>query len=147
MEKENKFINKEKDYSNLILKVESRPASELVKHKEGPGRRFVFSDHKNNPEGQIYTIVRVVENVDNPEQHIEDHEHDVDSLWMFEGDKSDLTGLRVEVRLGEQKFVLDSPTSVYIPARVKHNYRFISGSGRYTNIVLTKGKEYDKVTK
>lgn len=149
MEKENAIIKKEeeKDYSNLILKVESRSSAELTKHKEGPGTRFVFSDHNNNPEGQIYTIVRVVEDVDNPEQHFEDHEHNVDSLWLFEGDKPDLTGLKIEVKLGNQKFILDSPASIYIPAGVTHNYRFILGSGRYTNIVLTKGGDYNKAIK
>lgn len=135
------------DYSKYILKVESRSSSELVKHKEGPGRRYVFSDQNNNPDGQVYTIVRVVENVDNPEQHFEDHAHDVDSLWLFEGDQNDLTGLKVEIKLDNQKFILDSPASVYIPAGLAHNYRFISGSGRYTNIVLVKGGNYNKTIK
>ena len=135
------------DYSKYILKVESRSASELVKHKEGPGKRYVFSNQNNNPEGRVYTIVRVVENVNNPEQHFEDHAHDVDSLWLFEGDKPDLTGLKIEVKLGDQKFVLDTPASIYIPAGLNHNYRFISGSGRYTNIVLTEGGNYNKATK
>lgn len=138
---------KEIDYSKLILKVKAKSASELTKHKHGPGERFVFSDHENNPDGKVYTIVRVVENVDNPEQHIEDHEHPVDSLWLFEGDKPDLTGLKVEVKLGDKKFTLDSPASVYIPAGITHNYRFIRGSGRYTNIVLVEGGEYNKAIK
>lgn len=135
------------DYSKYILKVESRSSSELVKHKKGPGKRFVFSDQNNNPEGQVYAIVRVVENVDNPEQHFEDHTHDVDSLWLFEGNKNDLTGLKIEVKLGDQEFVLDSPVSIYIPAGLIHNYRLISGSGSYTNIVLVKGGDYNQVTK
>jgi len=138
---------KETDYSKLILDVKVKSASELTKHKNGPGKRYVFSDHENNPNGNVYTIVRVVENVDNPEQHIDDHEHPVDSLWLFEGDKPDLTGLQVEVKLGNSKFVLDSPASVYIPSGVMHNYRFIKGSGRYTNIVLVQGAEYNKAIK
>ena len=146
---EQKMPNQEREfnYSELILEVKSKSASELTKHKHGPGERYVFSDHENNPQGKVYTIVRVVENVNNPEQHIEDHEHPVDSLWLFEGDKSDLTGLKVEVKLGDKKFILDSPASVYIPAGVIHNYRFINGSGRYTNIVLVQGGEYNKAIK
>jgi hypothetical protein len=51
----------------LILGIEARSAEELTKHTAGPGTRYVFSDHNNNPDGNIYTILRVVENVDNPE--------------------------------------------------------------------------------
>lgn len=131
------------DYSHLILPVREESSEVLKKHTAGPGKRFVFSDQKNNPTGNIYAITRVVENVDNPESHIEDHAHDVDSLWLFEGANPDLRGLRVEVKLGDEKFILDSPASIFIPAGVVHNYRFISGSGRYTNIVLAKGGDYN----
>jgi 2-isopropylmalate synthase len=129
-----------------ILKVTSRGASELIKHRNGPGERFVFSDHNNNPDSGIYTIVRVVRDVENPEMHIDDHYHDVDSLWLFEGDQDDLTGLTVAVKLGENWQEISSPASVFIPAKVIHNYRFIKGSGRYTNIVLAPGGRYNTCT-
>ena len=49
-----------------ILKVEQRSASELKKHYEEVGERFVFVDHKNNPDAGMYVIVREVKNVKNP---------------------------------------------------------------------------------
>ena len=70
---------------NLILNIEARSAEELIKHTKGPGTRYVFSDHKNNPEGNIYVIMRTVENVDRPEMHIEPHVHDFESLFIFKG--------------------------------------------------------------
>lgn len=130
--------------SPLILRVEARSSSELGKHTAGPGTRFVFSDHRNNPGGNIYAITRVVQDVDRPEMHIEDHAHDVDSLWLFEGDRPDLTGLSVEVKLDGVWHPVDSPASIYLPAGVVHNYRFVRGSGRYTNIVLAKGGDYNR---
>jgi len=143
-----KFIGKnKKDYSKLILEVQTRSATELVKHKSGPGLRFVFSDHKNNPGGQIYSIVRVVKNVRSPKPHVESHAHPVDSLWMFEGNTPKLTGLKAEVNLDDHIFIVNSPASVYIPAGVAHSYRFISGSGKFINIVLTGGAAYNKITK
>lgn len=132
---------------SLILPVREESSAVLRKHADGPGKRFVFSDQKNNPQGNIYAITRVVENVDNPEPHFEDHSHNVASLWLFEGSNPNLSGLRVEVKLGDEKFILDSPASIYIPAGVNHNYRFIFGSGRYTNVVLAKGGDYNSVTK
>ena len=49
--------------SEFVLPVRAEAANELSGHKEGPGKRFVFSDEKNNPNGEVYTIVREVKNV------------------------------------------------------------------------------------
>ena len=83
------------------MDVVARSAEELIKHTKGPGTRFVFSDHKNNPEGNIYVIMREVHDVDPPEMHIEAHVHDYESLFIFKGSNPDMTGLEVEVLLGE----------------------------------------------
>ena len=83
----------------LILDIEARSAEELIKHSKGPGTRYVFSDHNNNPEGNIYVIMRTVANVDHPEMHIEPHQHDFESLFIFKGVNPDMSGLVVEVLL------------------------------------------------
>jgi 2-isopropylmalate synthase len=137
----------EMQMEKLILDVVARSATELIKHQHGPGTRFVFSDHKNNPEGSIYVIMRKVENVDNPEMHIEPHKHDFESLFIFKGDKPDMSGLVVEVLLGDAWHRIESPKTIRIPPGLNHNYRFIKGSGEYWNIVLTPGAEYNKTVK
>lgn len=128
----------------LILNTVPRSAEELIKHKKGPGTRYVFSDHKNNPEGNIYVIMRKVEGVDHPELHIEPHTHEYESLFIFKGDNPDMTGLEVEVLLGDAWYKIESPKAVRIPPGLNHNYRFIRGSGEYWNIVLTPGAEYNR---
>jgi hypothetical protein len=128
----------------LILGVEARSAEELMKHTAGPGTRYVFSDHNNNPEGNIYTILRVVENLDHPEQHVEPHSHEYESLVIFKGDKPDFSGLEAEVLLGEEWHRIESPKAVRIPPGLSHTYRFIRGSGEYWNIVITPGAEYNR---
>lgn len=133
-------------YDRLILPVVCRSATELKKHEAGVGTRYVFSDGKNNPGGKVYSILRIVKNVERPPQHVGIHRHSVDSLWMFVGDNDDLTGLEVEVVLGEKTYTLDSPASVYIPRNVEHTYRFIKGSGKYINIVLVPGGNYNEAT-
>ena len=132
---------------NLILDIEARSAEELIKHTRGPGTRYVFSDHKNNPGGNIYVIMRTVEDVDQPEMHIEAHQHDFESLFIFKGNQADMSGLVVEVLLGDQWHRFESPKTVRIPPGLNHNYRFIKGSGEYWNIVLTPGAEYNKTIK
>jgi len=128
----------------LILDVEARSAEELIKHTAGPGTRYVFSDHNNNPEGNIYTIVRVVENVDHPEQHVEPHSHEYESLFIFKGSNPDFSGLEAEVLLGDEWHSIESPKAIRIPPGLNHTYRFVRGSGEYWNIVLTPGAEYNK---
>jgi hypothetical protein len=129
---------------NLILNIEARSAEELIKHTPGPGTRYIFSDHKNNPGGNIYVIMRKVENVDQPEMHIEPHCHDFESLFIFKGTNPDMSGLVVEVLLGDQWQRIESPKAVRIPPGLNHNYRFIKGSGEYWNIVLAPGGDYNK---
>ena len=131
----------------LILNTVARSAEELIKHTKGPGTRFVFSDHKNNPQGNIYVIMREVRNVDHTEMHIEPHVHEFESLFIFKGTNPDMTGLEVEVLLGDKWHRIQAPKAVRIPPGVSHNYRFIKGSGEYWNIVLTPGAEYNKTVR
>ena len=131
----------------LILNVVPRSSEELIKHSKGPGTRFVFSDHNNNPDTQIYVIMRSVHEVDHPEMHIEPHVHENESLFIFRGYNEDLTGLEVDVLLGETWYNVQSPKTIRIPAGLSHNYRFVKGSGEYWNIVLTPGGEYNKTVK
>jgi 2-isopropylmalate synthase len=135
------------EMEKLILKMESRSAEELIKHTKGPGTRYIFSDHNNNPEGNIYTILRTVENVDKPEAHVEPHVHEYESLFIFKGSNPDMTGLEVEVLLGDKWFNIKSPKAVRIPAGLNHTYRFVKGSGEYWNIVLTPGANYNSTVK
>ena len=131
----------------LILEVKTRSAEELIKHTAGPGTRYVFSDHNNNPKGNIYTIMRTVDNLDHPEQHIEPHSHEFESLFIFKGSNPDFSGLKVEVLLGNEWYRIESPKAVSIPPGLNHTYRFIKGSGEYWNIVITPGAEYNKTVK
>lgn len=136
-----------RDYSDLILPIEERSAEELKKHTKGKGKRYVFSDHRNNPDGNIYCIVRTVRNIRKPSSHVEMHSHNADSLWLFIGDGEKLEGLQIQVKLGDNTFDVSSPASIYIPAGVEHTYNLMKGSGKYINIVLAKGGEYNTVTK
>jgi len=140
-------IKKEAATENLILEVVARSAEELIMHTKGPGTRYVFSDHNNNPGGTIYVIMREVQNADHPEMHIEPHVHEHESLFIFKGSNPDMTGLEVEVLLGDTWHTIQSPKSVRIPPGMTHNYRFIRGSGEYWNIVLTPGAEYNRTVR
>lgn len=135
------------DGTKLILKARKEDASTaLKKHIREIGERHVFVDNVNFPQGKMYVMTRAVRDIRSPGEHIEPHKHNVDSLMMFVGDDDDLKGLTVEVQLGGDWFNLDSPGSVYVPAGREHNIRFVQGSGKYINIVLVQGGNYNSVT-
>ena len=135
---------KSEEAKNLILGVEARSAEELIKHSKGPGTRYIFSDEKNNPEGNIYVIVRFVEGVDRPQAHVEPHSHEFESMNIFKGNNPDMTGLEAEMFLDGEWYLIKSPQVVRIPPHLEHTYRFVKGSGEYWNIVLTPGANYNE---
>lgn len=133
-------------YEKFILKPEQRNLKELLMHNSSKevGTRYVFSDHMNNPEGNIYAIGRVFEKVKESDYFISPHSHKVNSLWLFIGDNPDLSGLKIEIKLNNEIYKLDSPTAVFVPSFLTHSYRPIKGSGKFINITLAKESNYNK---
>ncbi|MEK6303215.1 MAG: LeuA family protein [Acidobacteriota bacterium] len=112
-------------------------AVELRHHREGPGTRYVMVDDRLVQDCRQYCIAREIPQINEPfSSHIDPHVHTVDSLFMFLGYEPGLTGLSVEVSLGDVVKQLRSPASVFIPAGTKHTYRILQGRGIFINHVL-----------
>jgi 2-isopropylmalate synthase len=127
--------------------VEERAAAgELKKHTEELGRRFVFVDNKNFAESKLYAITRAVVDVKTPYEPAGVRAHTVDAIMIFMGFGDRLEGLKAEVTLSSEVFVVDSPASIYVPAGTNHSYKILRGSGTYTKIVLAPGGDYNAVT-
>nr|WP_295970132.1 2-isopropylmalate synthase [uncultured Bacillus sp.] len=114
-------------------------ASELKYHRDGYGIRWVHLDHRTDDRTSFYVIQRVFPHdsiADDLEGHVDVHAHHCDSAFIFWGSRPDGTGLVCEVEIEGEQQIIESPKSVFIPAGLKHSYRYLSGSGTYTNIVL-----------
>ena len=112
-------------------------ATELRHHRQGPGDRYVMIDERFVRDCRQYCIVRRVPLLESyGTGHVDRHIHTCDSLFLFMGDAEDLTGLSVEVSVGENTFAVRSPASVFIPAGVEHSYRVLGGAGLFVNHVL-----------
>jgi len=124
--------------SRYILKPDVRKSSEIKHHYDNaPGLRYVFLDRAKLPETSLYTIVRAVKDLlPGQAPYIDPHTHNCDSEFLFIGDNEDLTGLTAYVWLVEERFLVESPASVFIPRNVLHNVQLLSGSGKFINIVL-----------
>jgi hypothetical protein len=77
------------------------------------------------------------------ELHAEPHSHKYESLLIIKGNNPDMTGLDAQVLLGDKWYSVKSPQAVRIPPGLKHNYRFVKGSGEYWNILLAPGANYN----
>ena len=131
----------------FILKVESNPAAGVLKkHTVEKGKRFVFIDDANFPEGKMYVIARAVKNIRKPYASATLRSHTVDGAMLFMGNGTDMKGLKVEVQLGDDRYILDSPASVYVPAGTKHTYTILRGSGLYMKVLQAPGGDYNAVT-
>ncbi len=133
-------------YAGYILKPDIRPTTEIKYHKDtAPGLRYVFIDGKKKPEAEFYTIVRAVADV-RPTQvaYVDQHVHNCDTYHIVIGRNSDLTGLKTEFVIGDEKVVVDSPVGVHVPAGVPHSQRMVEGSGYFFNFV-PKGNYNDSL--
>ena len=112
-------------------------ATELRYHRKGPGDRYLMLDNRVVSDARKYCIVRKIPPLkDYGNGHVDKHRHWVDSLFLFLGDESDLTGLFVEVTIGSLTRKISSPAAVFIPSGVEHSYRVVGGSGVFINYVL-----------
>ncbi len=125
-------------YARLIGNPFIKSSTELTGHQEGQGIRYVFLDKRVIPDSTIYSIVRKVVDVhEDSKSHVDMHKHNCDSAFLFIGNRKNLRGLVCEVSLGNEKYLIESPTSVFIPKGLNHSYRLVRGSGYYINIVLS----------
>ncbi len=124
---------------DLILRPVNRSATELRHHRHGPGDRYLYIDDRLLDGCAQYCIVRHIERgtIIDDDGHVDSHRHDCDSLFAFVGDGPALSGLTVEVVLDHQRRIVESPSSVFVPASLIHSYRVISGSGFFINHVLS----------
>lgn len=124
-------------YAGYIFKPEVRPTTEIKYHTDAaPGTRYVFVDGKLKPEANFYTVVRTVAGVQ-PTQanYVDIHRHNCDTQHIAIGTGPELTGLKVEFQIRDDKMIVESPVGVNIPAGTPHSQRIIEGAGHFFNFV------------
>jgi hypothetical protein len=124
-------------YASYIFHPEVRPTTEIKYHTDAaPGLRYVFVDGKLQPDAGFYTVVRSVSDV-KPTQanYVDRHTHNCDTQHIAIGRGPELTGLKIEFQVRDEKVVVESPVGVHIPAGTPHSQRIVEGSGHFFNFV------------
>ena len=99
-------------------------ASELLFHRDGPDDRWVQLDHRTDERASFYVIKRVFSHhasASFSKSQVDTHSHHCDSAFIFWGTEPDGSGLQCGVEM---------------EGEIQHTYKYVSGSGTYTNIVL-----------
>ncbi len=124
-------------YAGYIFPPDVRPTTEIKYHTDAaPGVRYVFVDGKLKPEAGFYTVVRSVTDV-HPTQadYVDKHTHNCDTQHIAIGAGPELTGLKIEFQIRDEKVIVESPVGVNIPAGTPHSQRIVEGSGHFFNFV------------
>ncbi|HXF75545.1 MAG TPA: hypothetical protein VNN13_05595 [Methylomirabilota bacterium] len=124
-------------YASYIFPPAVRPTTEIKYHTDAaPGVRYVFVDGTLKPDAGFYTVVRSVNSVEPIQAHyVDQHAHNCDTQHIAIGTGPDLTGLKIEFRIRDEKVVVESPVGVHIPAATPHSQRIVEGSGHFFNFV------------
>ncbi|HEY3150233.1 MAG TPA: hypothetical protein VGK65_01085 [Candidatus Binatia bacterium] len=124
-------------YAGYIFPPDVRRTTEIKYHTDAaPGVRYVFVDGKLKPEAGFYTVVRSVTDVQ-PTQadYVDKHTHNCDTQHIAIGAGPELTGLKIEFQIRDEKVIVESPVGVNIPAGTPHSQRIVEGSGHFFNFV------------
>jgi len=130
-----------KDYSKYIVKPFDWGERPLIHHDRevmnqlGPLMAFLNTDMVPEADLNIFVHHIDVKNPPGPE-YVEIHAHEVSQAYVFP-----LPGITFEVTLGDEKYTVDSPATVFIPPRLKHTVKIVKGSGIEVSIVRNEKYE------
>jgi len=129
------------DYSKYIVKPFDWGERPLIHHDRetmnglGPLMAFLNTDMVKEADLNIFVHHIDVKDPPGPE-YVEVHAHEVSQAYVFP-----LPGITFEVTLGDEKYTVDSPATVFIPPRLKHTVRIVNGSGIEVSIVRNEKYE------
>ncbi len=123
-----KYINQAKE-GDKILDTATRPLVTGIA-KELPVKRYVLLDKEMVEETILYQALHEVDDLTEPPPDYQIfHSHEFVETYLFLGREKDYSGLTAEVILGDERYEVASPASVYIPAELTHKYKMFTGSG------------------
>jgi len=127
----------------FIKKGLNQPLQNIPFHMKAPLRRILMQDDSTFPDYKkilpgsnfhiaVHVISRLPKKVPD---YVQFHAHKCDeiNLILSEGNK-----LTYEIESEQKKYIVSSPSIVYIPRGVRHKMKVIRGKGIYVCIVMSK---------
>ncbi len=122
-------------YKKFIKKGIKEPLSNVEFHTFAPIKRVSMLSKKIIPKSDTHIAIHVI---DSAQKNMLDysllHKHNADEINLI---ISDNDKLKYEIQLGDEKYRVTSPTTVFIPKGVRHKAKLISGKGIFVCIILS----------
>lgn len=121
-------------YEKLIYKNENSPLSSIPFHKDIAFIQRFFSE-----EFPMHLAIHKITGAHGlTEDYTEPHTHeDEDEINIIIGEEGEL---EYRIQLGEKEYVVQSNSSIWIPAGVKHSANVLKGSGYFIAIRMEATK-------
>lgn len=106
---------------------------DLPLHDAGPPTRWLMAGTEIHPESQTHVAVHRVSGLQRESRtYCDVHEHAVAELNLI----LPITSLTYEIVLGDERYDVEGPASIFIPAGLPHSANVKAGSGFFVEIVL-----------
>jgi len=123
-----------KRYQKLIKKGVNEPLSKIPFHGKAPIKRLSMLSKKLIPKSNTHIAVHFVDSKKNKiSDYSKLHKHNFDEINLVLSEKGKLT---YEIELGDEKYKVSSPSTVFIPKGLKHKAKVVSGKGIFVCIIL-----------
>ncbi|VVB77976.1 Uncharacterised protein [uncultured archaeon] len=139
-------------YSFLIKKGIDQPLENIPYHMKAPLKRFLMQDDSTFPDiktilpGSNYHLaVHIIKKLPKKvPDYVKYHTHNCDEINLILSENSKLT---YELWIEDEKYIVSSPSTVYLPKGIPHKMKAIKGKGIYVCIIMSKTYEGSLINK
>ena len=123
-----------KKYRKFIKKGVIESLDKVPFHSKAPIKRISMLSKSLIPQSNTHIAVHFVDASKNLPKYSKLHKHNHDEVNLILSEDSPLT---YEIRLEEESYKVNSPSTVFIPKGIKHSAQAISGKGIFVCIILS----------
>lgn len=143
---------KKRKYAFLIKKGLNQPLQNIPYHMKAPLKRFLMQDDNTFPDlkkilpgSNFHIAVHIISRLPKKvPEYVQYHAHNSDEINLILSENKKLT---YEVFMDNEKYIVSSPSIVYIPKEVPHKMRAIKGKGIYVCIIQCKNYKSSLIKK
>lgn len=121
-----------KKYRHLIKKGKKEPLYKIPFHKRAPILRLSMLNSSIIPKSDTHIAVHFVDATKKLLPYSEPHRHNKDEINLILSERSTL---KYKIQLGDEKYTVSSPCTVFIPKGLKHSAYAVSGRGIFVCII------------
>jgi len=123
-----------KKYRKFIKKGVIESLDKVPFHSKAPIKRISMLSKSLIPQSNTHIAVHFVDASKNLPKYSKLHKHNHDEVNLILSEDSRLT---YEIKLDDESYKVNSPSTVFIPKGIKHSAQAISGKGIFVCIILS----------